>query len=306
MEFARKVAEGQIHIERFRTVRFQLGNIAIFLRALLYSLSNNRELVEFLSNITAGNIREIIEFVKNFIGSANVNAQKIIDIMEREERYIIPIHEFWKAALLGQYSYYHPESSLAFNLFDIRGPDPNEHFLVPMILGYINDPGDHESKEGYVSTSSIVAEMQEWGFGPVVTESGLRRVNNKRLVETPQRVTFEEDESGLYGEMPEYFRINTIGAYHLLRWITEFSYLDAVMYDTPILKKDVRNRIMPLINSFSIVDRLERTLEFRRYLSRVWHSSQLAPRYFNWTLSLAGGEESFRRVQKGIDRMRGR
>ena len=139
LEFACSIAEGRVPMERFQRVRLQLPNIAIFLRALLYSLTKNAKLVEFLSNITAGNIRAVIEFVTMFIGSANVNAKKIIDIMERDGKYVIPVHEFWKAALLGQYSFYDPQSSLAFNVFDVRNPDPNEHFLVPMILGYLTD-----------------------------------------------------------------------------------------------------------------------------------------------------------------------
>ena len=82
--------------------------------------------------------------------------------------------------------------------------------------------------------------MQEWSFTPEATEAALRRANNKKLLESPRRVTFDEDEGGLLGDMPEYFRISTIGAYHLLRWITEFSYLDAVSYDTPILDREIR------------------------------------------------------------------
>ena len=175
-----------------------------------------------------------------------------------------------------------------------------------MILGYLNEEGEHKSKEGYVSVNSIIGEMQEWGFGRVVAESGLRRANNKKLLETPQRVTFDEDEGGLFGEMPDKFRISTIGAYHLLRWMTEFSYLDAMLYDTPILETESRNSIMPLIESFAIDDRLKRTLEFRRYLSRIWHGSKLAPRYFDWTSAMAAGGESFRRVQRVVDRHHGR
>ena len=295
------MAEGRIPIESLTHIQLQLGNIAIFLKALLYSLSKNTELVEFLSNITAGNIRAVVELVTRFIGSANVDAEKIIDIMERNGRYVIPIHEFWKATLLGEYSYYDPMSSLAINLFDIRNPVQNEHFLLPMILGYCNCNGDHKSGEGFVASVAVVAEMQEWGFNAEATKAALRRANNKRLLETPQRVTFDEDEGGLFGDMPDCFRISTIGVYHLLRWVTEFSYLDAMSYDTPILDENVRAQVTPKIASFSIADRLDRALTFRTYLTKVWHSSNLAPLYFSWTRSLDTGEESFRRVRRAIE-----
>ena len=300
LKFALNMAEGRIPIESLRNIQVRLKNIATFIKALLYSLSKNEELVEFLSNITAGNIRAVVDLVKNFIGSANVDAEKIIGIMEQQKRYRIPIHEFWKAALLGEYSYYDPVSSLALNLFDVRNPVPNEHFLLPMILGYFNWDGDHKSGEGFVSSSAVIDEMQEWGFTPEATKAALRRANNKRLLETPQRVTFEEDESGLYGDMPDCFRISTIGMYHYLRWISEFSYLDAMAYDTPILDEEIRKLIGPRIASFSIADRFDRAVIFRRYLTQVWHRSSLAPPYFVWTALLDSGERSFTRVKQAI------
>ena len=302
LTFALDMAEGRVQIERLEDIRFHLGNIVIFLKALRYSLSKKTELVEFLSNITAGNIRAVVEFVTKFIGSANVDARKIIDIMEDRGDYIIPVHEFWKAALLGEYSYYDPQSSLALNLFDIRNANPNEHFLVPMILGYLHLDEDHRSKEGFVSSIAIVTEMQEWSFTPEATKAALRRANNKKLLETPQRVTFDEDAGELFGDMPDCFRISTIGAYHLRRWITDFAYLDAMAYDTPILDEEVRASLSPKIDSFAIGDRFERALTFRKYLTKVWHSSKLAPRYFDCSSSISIGEESFNRVQRAIER----
>ena len=300
--FALDMAEGRIQIEHLHDIQLQLPNIAEFLKALQYSLSHNLKLVEFLSNITAGNIRAVIEFVTRFIGSANVDAEKIINIMTTKGEYVIPVHEFWKAALLGDYSYYDPKSSIALNLFDIRNVDQKEHFLVPMILGFLHHDGDHRSNEGFVSSQSVLVEMQEWAFTPEATKAALRRANNKKLLETPKRVTFEEDESGLFGDMPELFRISTIGAYHFLQWITEFSYLDAMSYDTPILDEKTRNEMNQRIASYKISDRFKRTLTFRGYLTKVWYNSNLAPFYFDWESSLNSGEQSFNRVKKAIER----
>ena len=96
--------------------------------------------------------------------------------------------------------------------------------------------------------------------------------------------------------------ISTIGAYHLLRWITEFSYLDAMSYDTPILDREIHDALSPQIASFAIADRLERARTFRKYLSKAWHSSNLAPSYFDWASLLAAGEESFARVKNATER----
>lgn len=297
LEFALSIAEGRVTAERLQNITLQLANIATFIKVLQYSLSKNNDLVEFLSNITAGNIRAVVDFVTKFIGSANVNARKILAIMDEGGRYVIPIHEFWKAALLGEYSYYDPNSSMAFNLFDIANPNSNEHFLASMILAYLHVDGEHRSNDGFVSVVAIVEEMQGWAFTPKATESVLRRANNKKLVETPRRVTFEESASGFVGEMPDFFRISTIGAYHLTRWISEFSYLDAMAYDTPILDADVHEEIGKRITSFRIDDRLARAELFRRYLSKAWHSSNLAPAYFDWNSVVSRGESSFDKVR---------
>jgi hypothetical protein len=171
-----------------------------------------------------------------------------------------------------------------------------------MLIAYLISDGRHKSKEGFVASESIVIEMQGWGFIPAISEAALRRANNKKLIETSQRVTFDEDEAGLHGDMPDEFRVSTIGAYHLKRWIGEFSYLDAVSLDTPILDADIREAIRPQIESFAIGDRFERAIAFRRYLSEAWHNSNLRPPYFDWVLAIAPGEESFQRVRRAIER----
>ena len=300
LEFALDIARGKIQSEKLTNVNFQLETIAAFLRALLHSLSKNTDLVEFLSNITAGNIRAVIDFVAGFVGSANVNTRKIIEIMEREGQYTIPLHEFWKAALLGEYSYYDPSSSMALNVFDVSGANQDEHFLLPMILGFLDSEGKHKTKEGFVAAAAIISEMQNWSFVVSATEAALRRANNKKLLETPQRVTFDEDESGLFGDMPQYFRITTIGAYHLRRWIADFSYLDAVACDTPIFDEDTLSTLRPTIASFHIGHRLNRAIAFRQYLGKIWRSSKLAPNYFDWLSVATRGEDSFARVRRAV------
>ena len=303
LNFALEMAEGRIPIKHIHDIKLQLPNIATYLKALQYSLRENSDLVEFLSNITAGNIRAVIEFVTKFIGSPNVDAEKIINIMATAGQYVIPVHEFWKAALLGENSHYDPQSSIALNLFDIRNVEPKEHFLMPMVLGFLNHEGDHKSSEGFVSSISILEEMQKWGFTSDATEVALRRANNKKLLESPKRVTFEEDESGLFGEMPKYFRISTVGVYHLLRWITEFSYLDAMSFDTPILDEDIRKDMIQRVASFEISDRLKRATTFRHYLTKLWRNSNLAPNYFDWETSLNIGDQSFSRVNQAVERI---
>jgi GTPase SAR1 family protein len=268
--FALRVAEGRISPDALQGVRLNLGNMTIFLKALLYSLEKNREITEILANITAGNIRAVVEFVRRFIGSPNVEAEKIVNIFGKTGKYIIPIHEFAKAAILGDYSHFYPESSLAMNLFDVESPDRREHFLSLMIVAFILSNDTPKDRDEFVRTSEIVEEMQSWRFLPAQTERILRKLTNKRLIETTERITFEEDLAGLIGSMPDGFRATSIGAYHLRRWAGDFAYLDGIMFDTPIFDTDVRERMADNLGSFDIKHRFARTLMFRNYLSSTW------------------------------------
>lgn len=303
LQFALQMSEGKIPVETLNYLTVNSSSLTLFIKALLTSLSENSDLYLFLANITGGNIRAAIEFVTGFIGSPNVDAVKIIDLMKAGEKYIIPLHEFTKSALLGDYSHYNPETSLAMNVFDVASADCSEHFLVPILLAYLDSSGSHKDQDGFCVSSMIFEELQNIGFTSVQIEAALRRTSNKKLIETAQRVTFEEDGNGmLIGEMPSSFRLTTIGAYHLRRWIGVFTYLDAMVFDTPIFEKQARENISVDLNSLSINSRFNRAVEFRAYLLKAWQDFRSKPMYFNFEEFINEGESTFTSVKKAIGR----
>ena len=277
--------------------------MAIFLRALLFSMEKNREITEILANITASNIRAVVEFVRRFIGSPNVEAEKIVRIHGKTGSYIIPLHEFSKAAILGDYSHFVPESSLAMNLYDVESLDRKAHFLGLMIIAFMLSNDTPKDRDEFIQTALIVEEMQNWRFLPDQTEKVLRRLTNKRLIETTERITFEEDLAGLIGAIPEGFRATTIGAYHLRRWAGDFAYLDAMVFDTPIFDSDIREQIGENLGSFEIKHRYARTLMFRNYLSATWEASALRPHYLDWNDTVRSGQGNFDAVHKAITKI---
>lgn len=301
LEFASRLARGEDYNE-YTLIRSV--NFAVFLDTLIFSLERNSDLKEFLANITGGNIRAVIEFVIGFIGSPNVEAQKIIDIVDSGDDYIIPLHEFTKQALLGDYSHYSSETSISMNIFDVITPDSNEHFLVSIIISYLDKNGEHLDNDGFCRTETLIYECQNSGFTLNQIEYALRRTTNKKLIETSLRVTFEEDEeSNLIGEIPDKFRVTTIGAYHVKKWLGDFAYLDAMLFDTPILDTEVRNNLSNNISSLSISERYQRTIIFRDYLKSCWRSYDNAPPYLNFEEALDLGEDNFNRVKRAINKI---
>ena len=306
LEFALKLAEGTFPPNMHHGFSIRTTKLPLFIKTLLYSIEHNSDIREILSNITAGNIRSVVEFVVKFIGSPNVEAEKIIRIMEEQGRYLIPIHEFSKAAILGDYSHYNPDSSMAMNLFDVQYPDQREHFLAPMILAFYMWDGSPKDSDGFTTAAVLVDEMQSRGFVPKQINGKLRRLTNKKLIESTERITFEEDETGLVGEIPFAFRITSIGMYHIKKWAGLFAYLDAMVFDTPIFDPNVLKEILPDLEQFVIAKRLDRTKAFSDYLLSIWRSSNLSPTYFDWGTIILQGESSFYAVEKAILRIQDR
>ncbi|WP_347254193.1 hypothetical protein [Leminorella grimontii] len=305
LQFALEMSEGKIPLEKADFVKINVGNLTTFIRVLLNSLRDNKSLGEFLENITGGNIRQALSFITGFIGSPNVEADKIISTYEDTGRYIIPVHEFSKQALLGDYAHFDPRSSIAMNIFDISQPDNNEHFLIPILLAFLAEQNESKDRDGFETTFSILNELQSFGFIPSQIENSLRRTTNKRLIETSQRFTFEEDETGLIGEMPDKFRITSVGLYHLKRWISDFAYLDAMLFDTPIFDENTCDTIRRNIESFQIEDRYERAIAFKSYLLIAWHKMISKPTYFNFSGTLEKDDSSsFENVRKAIQRQK--
>ncbi len=129
--FAVRVAEGKIAPEALTRIRLNVSSIVLFLIATLRSIRDNEMIQLFLGNITGGNTRLVIELVTGFCGSPNVDSEKIVRIEESDGNYKVPLHEFTKHALLGEYAYFNAQPSLvACNIFDVSIADPREHSFL--------------------------------------------------------------------------------------------------------------------------------------------------------------------------------
>lgn len=301
LKFSLNIAEGQLPFEGLSGFSLHIPTLSIFIKTLLYSVRSNKDLTELLSNITGGNVRAVVELVRNFIGSPNVDSDKIIRLVEAGVRYLIPVHEFSKSALLGEYSHFHEDSSIAMNVYDVRYPDEREHFLVLMIISYLNYDEKHRDHDGFVTSDRIFKEFQNKSFTKDQIDAAIRRPTNKKLIETTQRVTFDEQYPDLFSGLPGAFRVTTIGAYHLKRWASSFAYIDAMVFDTPIFDDHVNEVLLIDPGSFDIARRYKRSIAFRGYLTKCWHEAGIAVPYFEWNDIVKAGQSSFDSVSRFIE-----
>lgn len=301
--FAVRVAEGKTAPAALAGIRLQLKGIVSFLYATLRSIRNNPAIRQFLGNITGGNTRLVIELFTAFCGSPNVDSKKIVEIEESQGNYQVPLHEFTKHALLGDYAFYHPQSSMvACNIFDVSSADPREHFLSALIVAFLSSSVGVADNDGFVAGVRIIQEMNSFSFSEDQIRHCLRRLAGKRLIETPhahyREIPVPDDQQ------PEqfYYRATSIGIYHVRHWMGSFSFIDATSTDTPIFDSIARGEVFEVAESSDISDRYRKSSCFRGYLESQWHLAQITAPYFDFVALIKTQDESFGLVKKFLDR----
>lgn len=281
--FAVRVAEGKAAPAALEGIYLNLRSVVHFLNATLRSIRANSQIRTFLSNITGGNTRLVIELISSFCGSPNVECERIVRIEEQEGNYQVPLHEFTKHSLLGEYTYFNPLSSLvACNIFDVVAPDPREHFLCPILIAYLSSPLGVRDNDGFVHGSAILGEMSRLGFDQDQTSHALRRLARRRLIETPQahyrEIVVPDDTDPLQF----FYRSTSIGLYHIRFWAGSFAFLDAVSTDTPVFDDTARGVIFSVADSLDIAQRYKKAEIFKQYLESKWHEGNYDVNYYNF------------------------
>lgn len=300
--FAARVAEGKVEPAELSGIRLKIGSVVSFLNATLRSIRTSEPIRQFLSNITGGNTRAVIELITGFFGSPNVDSQKIVRIEEEKGGYKIPLHEFTKHALLGEYAYFNSQSSLvACNIFDVTMADPREHFLASLIVAFLSSNSGVLDNDGFVNGQELMVEFARHGFVEDQIRNALRRLATKRLIETPHAHYRELQVDDR--ELPEqfHFRATSVGIYHVRFWTGSFAFLDAVSTDTPVFDQESRNQISMFASSFEIADRYRKADCFKKYLENQWHFSNFGVNYYDFISLMQSQEDSFLSVKQVVE-----
>lgn len=291
LDFGLKLSTGRISIPTLGQISSRLVSLTAILKAFQESTYRNSDLHEAIDNISGGNVRRALDYVKQFFGSGHVDTGKIVDIYTTQGSYLVPLHEFLRAITFGDAKYYDPSRSPISNMFDVSQNDPKEHFLLPLLLGSLLYQ-ENSGKAGFVEIGSLYQSLQNYGYTAKQIDRAIQRGYNGRLFSTPSRVgpTETPDTSST-------LRITTVGAYHLRRLVSLFTYVDAITVDTPILIRQYRERIKDVE---SIHDRLRRASKFREYLDQQWRESDLTSEVFDWRIESQHLKEDISDIEQRI------
>lgn len=256
LDFARDLAVESGESRSFPgELTLEATEVAAYLDALVEAFKNDQQLKELIDNLSGGNLRIALMFLYTFIGSGYVSTQRVLDIAEAGDVYHVPMHEFLRAIMFGEHDYFDPKASVICNIFDISIDDGREHFLLPCILAHAQRSGEGAGRGGFVSTASIYEFGQSAGFTQEQVGAQLGRALDKHLLEP--KIGNDSDD----------VRITSVGAYMYRKMAHLFSYVDAMIVDTPITQFTARKKIG---DSRAILDRLDRATIFRQYLDEQW------------------------------------
>jgi len=270
LDFAMKIAKGEVGIPALSSeVTVTSDDLVAVLEAFRLSLDRSRPLVQALDNISGGNARRGLDLVATFLGSGHVDTPAIAQ-GQREGEYTIPLHQFLRAVIYGDARHFDPSRSLVGNLFELVFVDPKEHFLMPVMLGAMTSLKQSAGRGGFVEVDTVASILQNRGFHPEQIDRCMERALAKNLLQ-PRLGDPERDSRAI--------RLTTVGAYHFGPLVRQFTYVDSIIVDTPILDPDVRSRIVDVER---IGERLDRAAVFVEYLDTQWVEGCLATDVFDW------------------------
>lgn len=299
LRFARKELERTGRLPSFPSnIGLTSDRLSDYITVLLEAFENDEELVSFVENMSGGNVRRALEFIVAFVGSGHVDTTKIFEAIA-EGGYNLPLHEFFRAVMYGEHEYYYASDSPIANVFDVSRSDGREHFLVPLLVPFVERAGQSASDQGYVSTAAVYQFGQQLGFDPLQIGSALNRCADKYLLDTSPRFIHEQ----VKGADSERCRVTSVGAYTVKNLTSEFQYLDAMSVDTPIVEPAWSSRIR---DGRTLSQRLQRADAFRRYLDEQWEALAGLELPLDWSAQSVAAKEGLARIRTYADRNRRR
>jgi hypothetical protein len=246
------------------------GLLSKYLDILATSFRRRRDLTALMDNLSGGNVRRALDLLTTFISSPHGRAERALRVFDQRGGYVIPYHDFLRSIMLGDRQYYDPSSSQTANLLDIGSQDRREHFLLPILISFLRQTAEPGVKEGYVPVQRVYEFAQELGFLPEQINWQLSRSVESDLIEV----------SPIDGP-PELYRATMVGSYHERYLLCEYTYIDEIVVDTPVVD-DIIRAVLEDVRATS--KRLDRALTFCDYLDGAWEELAGRTTGFDWVV----------------------
>jgi hypothetical protein len=254
--------------------------LLIFFEIIKNSLRRSRvvgkDILEFLDEISGGDMRVALHFFRTFLTSGNTDLNEMLEIELRERRdggigYQLPFHHVIRSIILENSRLYSSGRSRIMNLFSVNPQYTNSHFIHLAILNYLRNRLAYDTRHGrgYVEIDRIMNEAEELSINEAAMSDSIKKMAAFGLVQ------FENQSKEGY-DRATYVRITNMGTYYLGKLIHTFPYLDLVWMDTPISDASTVKfllqyvvELVPYKTPQYLEDKFARTELFLNYLDEM-------------------------------------
>jgi hypothetical protein len=268
-----------------------MPRLALFFKCCEKSFSSNRKLARLFEAVSNGNTRDLLHHVKEALSSKHLNTSKILEeITKPNGHYLIADHEMLRALLYADSVHYSPRRTVFINLFDIDRADPAEHFTRLLALDFLGRMRSSPTTRGFVPCTQLVDHLCQIGYSSEHAESTLQMLHDRRCCEGRFPET-KWDQKGAD------LRITSLGRYHIAELVGTFTYIDAIVVDTPINDPERRKEIRDV---FPIDERVHRGELFLDYLNNCSKELQDAQASAVWVTVHDSLTKDIRTVKRSI------
>ncbi|GAB5492417.1 MAG: hypothetical protein Phog2KO_26320 [Phototrophicaceae bacterium] len=225
LTYAKRVIEGESSSITIRNVRINISDLGKFFDNVQRSLLENKP-GHFIESMSDGNVRKGLKLITNFLESGHIQADKavIVSVSGNQNRYLFPLHEIFKGAILHEKLHFKEENAECINVFDSRLGVGSLQLLRLMLLKELVQRAKQErTKETRVGDLAQIFS----NFG--VSEGQILRCLRDLQTHSAIRETSAEKISS-----DSVIVITRSGGYLVQELCEQFEYVEECMFDTAI------------------------------------------------------------------------
>lgn len=226
------------------------------------------EIGQRIEVLATEDVRLALRMTREFLERGYTNPGRAIELYRRTGRYILPKHEAFRAIMLGTKTVYREDSSSIGNPFDSQLASNQMQllrlFVLSAVVAYAAEPGFR-----LVDGSLISDCMRKIGVGDSYTKSVLVDLCRFRFI-----FTASHGEATLGSS----YIPSRLGGYIVRELISNFTFVENVMYDTYVPSVEVWNKLKTYTQSVDasrdklrrVRIRVLRAREFYNYMLEMY------------------------------------
>jgi hypothetical protein len=225
-------------------ITLEARHLVKYLRCCQGAFFHDEDITVFYECVSNGNIRKGLNIFLDFIRSGHTHVDEYLKVFVQGSAYMLAFHQVFKPISRGSYFYYSSNRSCIPNIFTpatgVSGMQVS-YFAKIYLMNFLAFQSHKATNAGlgFVPVTHVDQFLAALGMTGEVRKETLVRLAELELLEPDVKMVQSFDEW-------TYIRITAFGLYLLRVLVTRFSYIEAIMLDTPVTNLEIHRRISGL------------------------------------------------------------